>query len=181
MESKAFARVIAALYGEKDLTMEHKAYEFDWDGFSKELKPLMLEALSSGECFKILRFIEKHKEKVTDPYEGEPLLENWSEDLAFESLQNILDYALTKYYSVSNDLGLGYEWLVLSDDLDEKESISLLGESVYEFNPGCYGSYFQPESVLKTSIETLSNVNEPQIVSFVERLSALSKGLYVTF
>ncbi|MFM2602003.1 hypothetical protein [Vibrio diabolicus] len=161
--------------------MEHKAYEFDWYEFQYELKPLMLEALSSNQTAIILHFIGENKSVITDPYEGEALPENWIDELTNESVQTLLDFALTKYYSLADDLGLDSDWANLSDCLNNEQSMALLGESINNFDPGCYGSYFQSSSMLEESINVLSSLKDPQISGFVERLRTLRKGLYVTF
>ncbi|MBE3718825.1 hypothetical protein HJ209_23740 [Vibrio parahaemolyticus] len=161
--------------------MEHKAYEFDWYEFQYELKPLMLEALSSNQTAIILHFIRENQSVLTDPYEGEALTENWFDELANESVQNLLDFALTKYYSLADDLGLDSDWANLSDGLNIEQRMALLGESINNFDPGCYGSYFQSTSMLEESISVLSSLKDPQISGFVKRLRTLRKGLYVTF
>ncbi|HGF4942309.1 TPA: hypothetical protein ACF4E7_004632 [Vibrio parahaemolyticus] len=161
--------------------MEHKAYEFDWYEFQKELKPLMLETLPSDETAIILHFIRENQSIITDPYEGEALPENWSDDLANEPVQTLLDFALTKYYSLADDLGLDRDWVNLSESLSNEQSMAFLGESINNFDPGCYGSYFQSPSMVEKSISVLSSLKDPKVSGFVKRLRTLKKGLYVTF
>ena len=80
------------------LGMEHKAYEFNWENFNAELRSIMESSLSSGEIDLLTKFIEKNLSYLSDPYEGETLEENWKDLLGENSVQELADFALTKYY-----------------------------------------------------------------------------------
>ena len=161
--------------------MEHKAFDFDWNSFEAELLPILLPALKAEDSAKILSFIESNLNYISDPYEGERLADKWRDELVSLPIQDIADYALTKYYSVIDGFGLGDSWIQISDELHQYEVDALLGNSFEVFDPGCYGSYFQSLAHLKKSIKILSKNENEVVKSHVKDLSKVSKGLYVTF
>lgn len=163
------------------MSMEHKAYEFDWDSFENELLSALLDALREDDNSKLLEFIACNLESITDPYEGEPLDKHWRENLIHSPTQEIADYALTKYYSVNDDLGLGSEWLSLKDSLKQQEIDSLLGVSYQEFDPGCCGSYFQSIEQLKAKLPIDYSADSPTLKLYLDDMARITKGLYVTF
>lgn len=161
--------------------MEHKAFHFEWGLFEKEFLPFLSPALKTENPNKIIDFIESSLNHISDPYNGNPLTHNWKDELASLSIQHIADYALTKYYSVNDDFGLGDSWVKLSDSLLQVELDAFLGNSLKGFDPGCYGSYFQSPEQIKISIDILSKSENRTVKSYVESLSKVSNGLYVTF
>ena len=163
------------------MSMEHKAFDFDWDEFEIALLPVFLSTLASNDSTGLLEFIELNLENITDPYEGDKLGKNWQVEISSYSIQEIADYALTKYYSVTEEFGLGNSWISQTDKLSKKEVDALLGTSFKCFDPGCYGSYFQSLGQLNESIKILSNIKDPIVAQYVRDLSGMKKGLYVTF
>jgi hypothetical protein len=161
--------------------MEHKAYEFDWDSFDSELRPILENSLSTNENTKLYSFINSNLNYLTDPYEGERLEENWEDLLETKSIQELGDFALTKYYKVTEGFGLGNNWLKLQEGLTQDIINALLGTSLSGFDPGCYGSYFQTSKQRKANIVLLSESNIPFVKEFLANLCKLNKGLYVTF
>jgi len=161
--------------------MEHKAYQFDWNSFEKEFKDLLISSIRSDNKGALFSFIESNLSFITDPYEGESLNENWKEYLNSLSIQEVADHALTKYYSVQEEFGLNGEWLEINETLTQEEVNALLGFSYSDFDPGCYGSYFQSKSLLNENIGILSNSKNKEIRSYLANLRNVSKGLYVTF
>jgi hypothetical protein len=161
--------------------MEHKAFDFYWNLFEKELLPILQIALNRKDSELLINFIKLNLEYISDPYEGAPLVDDWHDELTLLPIQDIADYALTKYYSVENQLGLGDSWIDISDNLSKKEVDALLGHAFDNFDPGCYGSYFQSIDELKRNSALLSKVKNPIIESYIDDLSKVSKGLYVTF
>lgn len=57
--------------------MEHKAFLLDEKTFQNELSPILYEALEHNNAAPLQFFIEENLEQLTDPYEGEPLDEDW--------------------------------------------------------------------------------------------------------
>lgn len=161
--------------------MEHKAYEFDWNSFEKEFAELLISSLRSENKDALIAFIKSNLSAITDPYEGDSLEGNWKENLSSLSSQEIADHALTKYYSVGEEIGLCDQWIPISESLSQKEVDALLGASYSEFDPGCYGSYFQSPSLVIENIAILSNSGHEPLKSYLGNLSNVSKGLYVTF
>jgi hypothetical protein len=86
--------------------MEHKAFVFDFRSFESELRPILEKALNDNESSELLRFIEANRAALKDPYEGEPLGEDWFEAAEGNDLR-WGDFALTKYYEPTDDVGLG--------------------------------------------------------------------------
>ena len=161
--------------------MEHKAFNFCWNSFEEELLPVLQTALNKADTELLLNFIDLNLKYISDPYEGDRLIENWRDELNLLPIQDIADYALTKYYSVDKPFGLGDSWIDISDNLSEKEVGALLGRAFDNFDPGCYGSYFQSIDELKRNITLLSKVKDTIIASYIDDLAKVSKGLYVTF
>ena len=75
--------------------MEHKAFAFDWNAFQRHLAPILRDALSSDSVVGLAAFIEHHRQSLTDPYEGEPLPEDWSSLMENRDVQDHGDFALT--------------------------------------------------------------------------------------
>ncbi len=175
------ASLAAIAEGVRGTSMEHKAYEFDWNSFEKEFAELFISSLRSDDKDALIAFIESNPSSITDPYEGNSLEDNWKEYLNTLSTLEIADHALTKYYSVEEEFGLCDEWLPINETLCQKEIDALLGISYSEFDPGCYGSYFQSPLLLVENIGILSNSGNKTIRSYLGSLSNVCKGLYVTF
>ena len=88
------------------MSMSHKAFAFDWRTFERELLPVLVHALSTDSGDGLVRFVDSNITHCTDPYEGEPLLPNWKDSLGTGDVQELGDYALTKYYDATDDCGL---------------------------------------------------------------------------
>ncbi len=161
--------------------MEHKAYEFDWDSFNSELRPILEQSISNDQNANLYSFINTNIEYLTDPYEGELLDKDWEEQLEAKSIQELGDFALTKYYNVTEDYGLSDNWLPLQDEVSQKIINALLGTSISGFDPGCYGSYFQNSNQREENAALLSESNIESVKEFAAYLSKLNKGVYVTF
>lgn len=64
------------------MPMAHKAYAFDWKAFEiDEFSTLLVQALESDDASLLICYIENHRHSLKDPYEGDPLDENWREML----------------------------------------------------------------------------------------------------
>jgi len=75
--------------------MEHKAYTFDFASFDVELRPILEKVLRTGELDSLIDFIVRHLENLSDPYEGEPLNENWEQLIESRDPHQYGDFALT--------------------------------------------------------------------------------------
>ena len=109
------------------MSMEHKAYSFDWSGFEIELCPILLSALNTDDRVPLLSFIDFNIRSITDPYEGEKLSHDWQEELGVLPVQDVADHALTKYYSVDTGFGIGENWMEITDKLSQTVIDALLG------------------------------------------------------
>jgi hypothetical protein len=121
---------------------------------------------------------------VRDPYEGEPLTEDWRSKLEAGDVQELADFAVTRYYQPSADFGIGEAWQALSNELPEAERAALLGSPFEGFDPGRMGSYFQSERVAAHSLRALRNLSGPAAERFKQGLSEAvdsGRGIYVTF
>jgi hypothetical protein len=169
--------------------MEHKAFEFDWMAFDADLRPLLVAALRTQDSAPIIAFLDRHKDFIRDPYEGEPLAADWQTQLDDpDDVQALGDFALTRYYDPTADFGIGNTWLGLSEKLNPQEPDALLGRSIGNgasvFDPGRMGSYFQSPELLIESITVLSSAQQPKLAEYVTCLGACQakrKGIYVTF
>lgn len=93
------------------MSMNHKAFLLDYQGFQTELKPTIQSALITGNCAAIRRFIAKHLSQLKDPCDGEPLGDDWEQLLETHDIHHYGDVALTRFYSPRLDLGVGDAWL----------------------------------------------------------------------
>lgn len=145
------------------MTMEHKAFLFDYEEFMRQLNETLINSLLHDDREALIDFIEQNIEDIKDPNEGLPLDRSWRDTIEDGDVDEYGDFALTKFYEPLEDIGLGYEWMniekVLSEDflLDSKKFI--LGENIgfpdRYFDPGKMGSYIQSYTQIKTNLEIL--------------------------
>src|SRR5262245_55922903 len=91
------------------MSIEHKAYLFRFDEFQEELAGLLHRSLRTGEIGPLRGFINRHRASLTDQATEEPLAEDWEEEYARESdVQQYADLALTRYYDLTDNLGLSH-------------------------------------------------------------------------
>ncbi len=170
------------------MSMDHKAYAFDWHAFDAELRPILENALGGAGAEKLVRWMEANRIYLTDPYEGKPLPADWISGLESGGLQELADFALTRYYQPTDNCGLSTEWLSIDADLNKDAQDALLGFPIgpedNRFDPGLMGSYFQTPDGVRKSLRELRGLElEPlaPMLELMERCSADSLGLYVTF
>ncbi|WP_335152798.1 hypothetical protein [Nostoc sp.] len=179
------------------MSMEHKAFVFDYDTFLQELADILVNALVINQSKDLITFIENNFSYLKYPDEGEPLDSFWKETIDTNDISQYGDFAITKYYNPQCDIGLGYDWLPLYDMLlneMDKDISPLLGKNFgipgNYFNPGKMGSYFQSLEQVKNNFELLSLLlNEkkeylPNLALLIKMLANaldLDKGLYITF
>jgi hypothetical protein len=89
-------------------------------------------------------FIEARWTEVRDPYEGEPLSEDWRSRLESGDVQELGDVALTQYYRPGDHQGLGAAWVAIDEAADTRIEAALLGRAIgpesKPFDPGRMGS-----------------------------------------
>lgn len=180
------------------MSMEHKAYIFDFDTFSRELKPIMEAGLQSGSIDQIRAFIHSNKSSLCDPYEGEPLEDDWEDMIEDKDIHQYGDFAITKYYSPQQDKGMGYDW-------EDLQKIVLTGTGMKHspilgvplesddniFDPGKMGSYFQDNAQVLESLSAIRRIEgllsgslKDTAIRFrnlLEQAVREDKGIYVTF
>jgi hypothetical protein len=170
------------------MPMDHKAFAFDWTGFERDLLPLLTAALKSKDPAALIRYVNEHRSENTDPYEGDPLPEDWQDEFDIDDVHNAGDFALTRFYDPTADAGVGDEWSRLDDELPAEAAAALLGTPIgpsrNRFDPGKYGSYFQRPEQVPESLGALSDVDDPAVRPFRRLLKRCAKsglGIYVTF
>jgi hypothetical protein len=166
------------------MSLSHKAFAFDWSAFELELAPQLKLGLQRGDTELLEGFIEAHRKSLRDPYEGEPLPEDWRNLLEAGDIQELADFALTRYYLPSADFGVGEEWSVLSEMASEAERHAMLGSAFESFDPGRMGSYFQSSRIAAASLQILGTLGDGPSEVFKDGLrKAVNSGLgiYVTF
>ena len=178
------------------MSMEHKAFIFDYQSFIKELANILDEALKTGENEALIDFIEENVAFLKDPYEGEPLDASWKEIIEIEDVNQYGDFALTKFYNPQEDIGLSYDWETLQELLQSeglKQDIVLgevFGSEDNCFDPGKQGSYFQSSEQVNKNLQFINNLikRKPEVASelgelveMLQQASEVQKGLYITF
>jgi hypothetical protein len=170
------------------MSFHHKAYEFDWDQFLQELAPLLERALTADDSSLLRQFIANNVKHCANPYDGESLESDWESQLEIGDVQELADFALTKYYLANDDAGVGHVWGDLETSLNPAQKQALLGKSFgpadNPFDPGRQGSYFKTPAEVEQSFASISSLNDDGIGCFRDLLArsiTSGKGLYVTF
>ena len=178
------------------MSIEHKAFIFDYKAFELELKEILEMALSLNKIENLEYFIKLNIDCLTDPYEGNLLPDNWVEMLEYGDPHEYGDFALTKFYNPTEDIGLGYNWFEIEELLSSQsgEGTSILGDKIGKednyFDPGKMGSYFQSLNTIianksKINFFTESQTERIELLNLVDCMfnAAISskKGLYITF
>lgn len=169
--------------------MEHKAFVFDYAGFYDELYGILLAGLRFGSVAGLRDFISGNLNALKDPYEGKPLCGDWERMIEFPDVHQYGDFALTKYYNPSEDIGLGHRWEHFQDLFGALGGLGwspVLGEAIGPeenyFDPGKLGSYFQTPSQVNENLTRLLSLPEAMdLVTMLNRAAACEKGLYLTF
>ncbi len=174
------------------MTMTHRAYAFAYSAFREELAPVLERALTTNDGAELSAFIDAQLDALCDPYEGEPLARDWRELLDSGDVQELGDFALTKYYDGDLDMGLDEDYRAISDEL-KKAGVGdqlLLGGTLGGFDPGRQGAYFQSEGDVQAALRALQELvtATPELAEPLAPLLGLfgqaarsAKGLYVTF
>lgn len=168
--------------------MQHKAFAFDWTSFDRELRSILVNALLDADASRLVSFIDDNLDFMRDPYEGERLQPDWKNQLqAVDNVQELGNFALTRYYDPVSDAGIGDAWLDLDESI-EKIRDKMLGPAIGPphnlFDPGGMGAYFQtPELASELSV-VVQHIEHPCFVDLKAMLRvavANGNGLYVTF
>jgi hypothetical protein len=170
------------------MSMDHKAFAFDWNSFERDLLPILIGSLASGDGESIRAFIQEHRKRLLDPYEGNPLPDDWISLLETGDVQELSDFALTLYYHPSEDQGVGPAWSQLVQQLPTEIQASLLGDPIGtttgRFDPGRMGSYFQTPEQVQDSIRALSENGRSDLAHYrrlLEECKSSQLGLYRRF
>ena len=178
------------------MSMEHKAFVFDHDAFDRELRPTLERALSSHDISGLVAFINANSGQLFDPYEGEPLGEGWEVMIETPDAHQYGDFALTKYYDPTVDIGLGVLWErvqeLISNDPTLVESPILgtvVGPGDAPFDPGKMGAYFQSAEQVRRHYHSLmgfqqlfpNDDNLKKAIQMLAQAKNAERGLYVTF
>jgi hypothetical protein len=179
------------------MSLEHKAFVFDYKGFESNLKDILEAALVNGSTMQLSEYISQNQAYLKDPYEGEELSEDWEALIEIQDPHQYGDFALTNFYEPTEDIGLGYDWENAQEILSQRlTDISLvLGSTVGTinnyFDPGKMGAYFQSsqqavenQDLLETSFSQEEIESSDVLKKLSEMLQAATsekKGLYITF
>lgn len=166
------------------MSFDHKAYAFDWHSFSGEMLPWLTHALERNDCTRFRSFIQESMDACSDPYDGEPLAPDWEETVDVNDVQQLADFALTKYYEPSDDHGLSGIWIELDERLPSDLKLALLGRSIDGFDPSRQGSYFvKPDDAWRyaSMLRGVADEAVQEYARFLARAASEGRGLYVTF
>jgi len=143
------------------MSMIHKAFVFEYDAFQSDLRAKLEQSLQTGDVEPLQEFIQSNRSRITDPYEGEPLADDWESLIESKDAHKYGDFALTRYYDPREDIGLGADWDRV-DDLVGSEGTAIVlgtpfGPSDNPFDPGKMGSYLQtlPHVFMGVAIDLL--------------------------
>lgn len=175
--------------------MEHKAFVFDYLTFDRELRAILEDALATGDSSEVVSFINANLSNLRDPYEGEPLGNDWESFIDTHDAHQYGDFALTKYYDPLADKGLGTSWesaqemIAVNTTLKESPILgSTIGPKDEPFDPGKMGSYFQSPRQVRESYEYMLEIaakipsgDLTKAVQMLEEARKSENGLYITF
>lgn len=174
--------------------MDHKAFIFDFAAFQDELKPILEEELASNSYVRLREFVLINRKLLRDPYGGLPLTENWEIQISPKDPHQYGDFAITKYYDPTMDIGLGNEWeepqeLFITLGLSESPILGrTIGPHENPFDPGKMGSYFQSNQQVLDNLRLLDDLagqRPTQILNAAREVlysaARVGAGVYVTF
>ena len=133
------------------MSMLHKAFCFDTKSFYGELAQIITISVSKENVDDLLEFIRRNVDRITSPYTEEPIGDEGFKELAEMEIQELIDFALTCYYNISEDIGLEYSWDAISEylvlmNMKRDASFYILGESFcvngFKLDPGRMGMGF---------------------------------------
>jgi len=185
------------------MSMDHKAYAFDYDRFQTELRPVLEAALVSSDAAQLREFVVRNIASLRSPLTEQPLEAGWEDGLETGDVQEIGDLALTKFYDLDANLGLGADWTEIDEllikQLGKSRGRLTLGDPCgpahARFDPGSMGSYFQSPQQVRDSLNVFDKLldRKPDLCDELEDADldtiremlapAADKdlGLYVTF
>jgi hypothetical protein len=146
--------------GKTFVALCHKAFAFDWSSFQRDkLFTLLARALEDDRKEELQVYIAEARTLLKDPYQGEPLEGDWMEVLENRDVHEFGDYALTRFYNPSEDIGISDQWMSIDARLPENAKAAMLGAPFGRqgnyFDPGRLGSYFQPPDGVQRSMSLL--------------------------
>lgn len=185
------------------MSSEHKAYVFDFQLFKEELSSILNQALLDKDASGLIGFIDSNIADLINPYTEEAMSGDWQSYLEIGDIDEYGDFAITKYYDLEDDIGLGYNWLDIQNILvknlrtlegeSERQKSPILGNAFgpenKEFDPGKLGSYFQSRldvskniNIVNSLLDLGNNIHELSLVrDILLQAHGSQRGLYVTF
>ena len=172
------------------MSMEHHAFSLNYRAFETALLPVLNRALESSDLKALMAFVDANLDHLRTPYDGGGLGPGWREELEVGDVQEVGDFALTRFYDPTEDIGLGSQWIAVAEAVKKvADPYSLLlgtpvGPAGRLFDPGRLGSYFQTEGDVTNGLEVLNRSNVRALDAarkMFEKASAQGCGLYVTF
>jgi hypothetical protein len=131
------------------MSIEHKAWLLDYKAFHDELAGILFRALDTGELAELAAFIDTYHASMTDPWTWEPLPANWRAVLKERgdhwNAQTLGEVALTRYYDVTENVGLSYGFDAVHAYLKSAPALNNRGDALiggYGFGPR--GKRFDP-------------------------------------
>ena len=110
------------------MSMIHKAYCFDTKAFDNDLREIITKCVDGNNLSELRSFICDNVEFLSSPYSFDALDEDWQDELENGEIQELSDFALTRYYDVSDDIGLEESWNSLLESL---KAIKMLNDYSY--------------------------------------------------
>ena len=168
------------------MSMEHKAFVFDYRAFVDELSHILENSLLSNNSDNLINFIQQNLNFLQDPYEGEPLDNDWQSLLEITDIQQCGDFALTKYYDPQTDIGIGEKWQEIQTIFYQEygQDSMILGRPFAKdnkfFDPGKMGSYFQSDHQVRENLiltKELLELNLPHTLVLINDYNPYQSNL----
>jgi hypothetical protein len=133
------------------MSIDHKAYLFQYDKFQDELADTLYRSLQTGIVLPLRDFINRHRDSLTDAATAKRLGEDWEQKYGRDAdVQRYADLALNRYYDLTASLGLGYGFDALAVYLRSVPSLArhaecliggrLFGPKGKRLDPGLMGT-----------------------------------------
>ena len=181
------------------MVMKHKAFIFDYDNFTSQLKEILINSLLTKQKWDLIEFIQQNSLEIKDPDLGSPLDRTKEELTSMKDVCQFANFALTKFYEPANDIGLNGDWQetkgALNDvfEIVESDNIILgnpIGKNNIYFNPKKTGSYFQTPQQIVGNLKIVNKCLEERpeyfhdlkyLLFMLKSAAIYQKGLYITF
>jgi hypothetical protein len=155
------------------MSISHKAWLFDHAAFEAELALVLRMALQTDEPEALAAFLDRHHAALTDLETEEALPADWATGREEADVQALADLALTKFYTPSDERGLGEGFDALHAYLGAVPGMrplraalicgKLFGPKGRRLDPGCMGTGLLSPAEVTSLLACLETTDWPPV------------------